>query len=107
MTMKKTERRKAQDDQDEANEELDAKFDSIRDLLTMDTDRKEKEKALEAEQKAQGLVDDYDAQIRAMMFDKRAAPTNRVKTEAEIEEEKKAAEAEHHVHPLLFLRLYT
>lgn len=76
---------------DEANETLDAQFDAIRDLLTLDTDRKEKERQLADEQKKKGEVDDYDAQIRAMMFDKRAAPTNRVKTEEEMQAEKAEA----------------
>ena len=57
-------------------------------MLDMDLDRKEKEKELADTQRQKGHIDDYDAQIRAMMFDKRAAPTNRVRTEEEIAKEK-------------------
>jgi len=73
----RAERQKIAGENQDITEELDANFDDIMGSLTVDTHRRENERKVASN-------NSYDSNIKQLMFDKRAAPTLRVKSEEEI-----------------------
>lgn len=81
--MYKHERQQAKDEDLDAMEDLDKDIDDLRSLLYQTEHRSSNTAKMEAENDL-----DYDAQVREMIFDKRAKPSDRTKTDEELAEDR-------------------
>ncbi|KAJ3293561.1 nucleolar complex protein 14 [Borealophlyctis nickersoniae] len=93
----KRERQMQKEEDFRIGEQVDAELDSIRHLLNMSTDKGRKleplgrvENPITEGEKGGARDDDYDRFVRELAYDRRAKPTDRLKTEEEIAFEEKA-----------------
>ncbi|KAL7753432.1 nucleolar complex protein 14 [Sorochytrium milnesiophthora] len=84
--MHKAERQKVREENEDLRQELDAELDAINHLLVNSTKRsRDQQEEDEKEQQGDGERDEtYDQFVRELKFEKRAKPTDRLKTEEEI-----------------------